>query len=85
MSTAQNCHLADTEILRKKIQITDDIWHFCELFGTAPYCYQDLTDLFGTDREFEKRAKSRGDAAEMGDFIGGAPNEPKFHLGISQT
>ena len=55
------------------------------LFKSAPYCYQDLTNLSGTGRNFENRVKTLGDAAEMVDFIGGAPNEPKFNLGISQT
>ena len=41
--------------------------------------------MFGTGRNFEKRVKSLGDASEMVDFIGGAPNEPKFHLALSQT
>ena len=40
--------------------------------------------MSGTDREFEKRVKNLGDAAEMVDFIGGAPNEPKFNLGLPQ-
>ena len=41
---------------------------------SAPYCYQFLTNMFGTGRNFENRVKSPQDASEMVDFIGRAPN-----------
>ena len=58
----------------ESIQITGDILHFCGLFGSAPYCYQILTNIFGTGQNFEKRVKSPQDASKMVDFIGRAPN-----------
>ena len=60
----------------ESIQITGDILHFCGLFGSAPYCYHVLTNLFGTGQNFEKRVKSLQDASKIIDFIGTAPLVP---------
>ena len=36
--------------------------------------------MFGTGRNFEKRVKGLGDASEMVDLIGRAPNGPIFDV-----
>ena len=68
----------DTSVLSmfvsESIQKTDDIWHFCGLFGSAPYCYHALTNMFGTSQNFEKRVKNLQNASKMVDFIGRALN-----------
>ena len=50
----------------ESIQITDDIWDFFRLFGSAPYCYQFLPDLCESFKSF-------ADASEIVDFIGWVP------------
>ena len=62
----------------ESIQIVDDIWDFCRLFGSAPYCYQFLPDLFETFKSF-------ADASKIVDFIGRAPTGSNFTWKLSDT
>ena len=61
------CALVLPMFVSESIQITDDIWDFCRLFGSAPYCYHVLTNLFGTLKNLTILSK-------MVDLIGSAPN-----------
>ena len=62
----------------ESIQIVDDICDFCRLFGSAPYCYQVLPDLF-------EILKSFADASKVVDFIGGAPTSSNFVQNLLET
>ena len=63
----------------ESIQITDDILHFCGLFGSAPYCYQVLTNLFEACQNFSG-------CIESGRFTVGAPTvDQVVYMGTTIT